>query len=554
MKRRTSLLIGSAIALLVAAGSGRPGAAYAYSRPACIQTYARGPVTVMWRSDSWDTTADLKVAEHLLRSTPLLMPTDYGVGDHWSVVVADGLTGKELWRKNDVGPLEVVTIPESVWTVGQLYAVKTERWLKDGRRTEGSTLVEITDQATYERLRGITYSLDDLRLYPLTEPGAASVRVTLKEAKSGAIVLSTLLYPESGLPGGFEPKRIPPFGYDPVVVHIGVGGHPTVMLWLAKYLDGADTEKLLSITWEQLDSTGRTLHTEADPVLFTIRAPLKPDWKEGGGGVIAPTGTVEWKPVEGARWYQLTVPGPTDGETVRAILPGDTTSYQFTTPLAPGFHWVNLAAEGGGCRQDWSDGLPIVVDDLPWRGILSPQPGPLTERDLLVQLRQADWIHGYTVELFDAKTGQLLQVRKQYRSELGGMVRFDTESLLPGHSYRIRATATVEVPVPQVEEVTFTYQPPIRLQFKQALQGARVPNADLPLSWDPVPGATSYTVLLTRVSSFANLQSRYPAGSGVSFTLSGAALESGRTYRLALEATLPDGTKRISDPVTFTVQ
>lgn len=551
MRRRTFLILGTVVGLLVAAGSGRPGAAYAYSRPECIKTFARGPFTVMWKSDSWDTTADLKAAEQLGRATSFLVPTDYGVGDHWSVAVVDGLTGKELWRKNDVGPLDAVIIPESVWTLGQLYALKTERWLKDGRHTEGSTLVEIADQATYERLRGITHSLDDLLLYPLTEPGAASARVTLKEAKSGAIVLSTLLYPESGLPSGF---RIPRVGGDSGWVLVGLGGHPTVKLWPAKYLDAAATEKLLSITWEQLDSTGRTLHTETERELFTIRAPLTPAWKEGGGVVIAPTGTVEWEPVEGARWYQLTVPGPTDGETLRVILPGDTTKYQFTTPLAPGFHWVNLAAEGGGCRQDWSDGLPIVVDDLPWVGILNPQPGSLTERDLIVKLRLTDWIHGYKVELFDAKSGQLLQARDLYRSEKGDTVRFDTKSLLPGHSYRIRATATVEVPVPRVDEVTFTYQPPIRLAFKQALQGARVPMADLPLSWEPIPGATSYTVLLTRVSSFANLQTRYQAGMETSLLLRGTVLESGRTYRLTLEATLADGTKQTSDPVTFTVQ
>ncbi|HLO02557.1 MAG TPA: hypothetical protein VK191_05580, partial [Symbiobacteriaceae bacterium] len=437
MKSRTWLMLGSAIALLLAAGAGRPGAAYAYTRPECIRTFERGPLTVLWHSGS--ITDELAFSRWLISSEAVITALDAGEGDHWSVGVFDGLSGKELWRKDGLGPLEQVVVPGSVWTIGGLYQVKTERWLKDGRHSSDSTLVEMTDRATYLRGRGITYSLSDFFYYSLSEAGAASARVTLREEKTGAVLLSTVLSPQPGLIRD---------------------GRPAVQLNLSKYLDPADTERLLSITWEQLDSGGGTLHNERDPVLFTIRAPLKPAWKEGGGGVIGPTGTVAWEPVEGARWYQLTVPGASDGETVEVIVPGNATQYQFTTPLAPGFHWVNLAAEGGGCRQDWSDALPIVVDDLPWHGILSPGPGTLTERNLTVKLRLADWIHGYRIELFDAKSGQLLQVRNLYRSERGGTVQFETDSLIPGHSYRLRATATVEVPVDQVDEVTFTYQPP----------------------------------------------------------------------------------------------
>lgn len=537
MKQRTLRVLGMIIGLLVAAGSGRPGAAYgSYSRPDCIRTYPYGPLTVkgaLAERVEGEASVAPAVIRQLARTNELVTVIDEGEGDHWNLVVVDGLTGQERWRKEGLGPLERAVIPASVWQVGGLYALQTERWLKDGRVTTGRALVEIADQATYERLRGMTYSLAESLYYALSQDGAVSARATLRDTGTGAVVLTTKLDPEPGLYRG---------------------GHPIVQVPLSTYLDAADTERPLTVTWEQLDRAGRTLDTEVDPIVFKVRAPLKPTWVEGGGGVIGPAGTIAWKAVEGARWYRLSIPGEGDGQSVEVIVPGSTTTHQFTTPLAPGFHWVSLAAEGGGCRQDWSDGLPIVVDDLPWHGILSPGPGTVTERDLTVKLRRADWIHGYLVELFDGETGQLLQARNLYRSQQSYSVSFDTKQLTPGRVYRLRATATLEVSVPQVDQVTFTYQPPIRLAFKQALQGAHVARENLPLSWDPIPGATSYTLLLTKVSTFVNLQSRLPAGQATSLTLGRPELESGRTYRLAIEATMADGTKMTSAPVSFSVR
>lgn len=523
-------MLGSLIALSIAAGAGaRPVAASDYYRlPDCVHTYPNAAFTVAWRNG-----ADEPTVRRTGGQTPWLIVGDDADGDHWSLIVLDGLTGKELWRKDGLGPREDGTIPQSVWTPGGVYLIKTERWLKDGRQTSSSTPIEITDQATYERLRGVTYGLSQSLTYALSLEGAVSARATLRDTETGTVVLATQLYPEAGYVSG---------------------GHPVVRLRFDKYLDATKTERLLALTWEELDSAGRTLKTEADPVLFKLRAPLKPTWKQGGGQVIEPTGTIEWEPVEGARWYQLSVPGEAGGAAIQVIVPGTTTQYQFSTPLSPGFHWVSLAAEGGGCRQDWADALPAVVDQQPFHGILSPTGGSVTERDLTVKLRRADWINGYQVELLEERDPSPLATQGWSSYQAGETIRFATDRLVPGRTYRLRATATLTIPVTQVETVTFTYNPPVRLAFKQALQGAQVAKESLPLSWDPVPGATSYTLLLTRVSTFVNLQSRHPAGTATSLTLGGQELESGRTYRIAIEATMADGAKLTSDPVTFSVK
>lgn len=552
MGRRRLLVLGMVIGLLVAAGSGRPGAASAaYSKPDCIETFERGPLTVLWRNaqtQSAGTGFDLEVARLLIGSTPRVIVGDRGEGDHWSVTLVDGLTDKELWRKDGLGPLERITIPESVLGASGLYTVKTERWLKDGRHTTNSTVLEITDHATYERLRGVTYGLDHSFAYALSQPGAVSARATLKVWEMGAVLaggrvqmrgtgevaLTTLLYPERG--------RL-------------LDGHPAVQLNLSTYLDAADTEKLLQLNWEQLDKDGRTLQSETDPVFFKVRAPLEPTWKQGGGQVISPTGTVEWEPIKGARWYRISIPDTGDGQAVEAVVPAGTTKYQFTTPLAPGFHWVNLAAEGGGCRQEWGDALPVVVEEEPFQGILSPTGPTLAERDLTVKLRRADWIEGYRVDLMEERNQSVVQTQSWSRFQgRDDTLRFSTDLLVPGRVYRLRATATLTIPVTLVDTVTFTYDPPARLALHQGLQGARVAHESLPLSWDPYPGATSYTLLLTRVSTFVNLQRRYSAGAATSLTLGRQELESGRTYRIVIEATMADGTKRTSDPVTFTIK
>jgi hypothetical protein len=534
VKRRALLVLTTILSLLVAVGTGRPGAAYGDTMPDCISTFGRDPFALEWRNEARRIpgTDAYTLAEGAY--TPIRLTVgDDGEGDHWNVIVVEQLTGKEIWRQDGLGARQAAVIPESVWTVGGLYSIQTQRWLKDGRQSSSSYLVEIVDRATAQRFSESTLDLSTILVYPLSQQGAVSARVTLRQVDTGVVLLTTQINPRPGLTSGDQPM---------------------VQLRLLDYLDAAADGKKVSVTLEELDSAGRILPTQVLPATSTLRAPMKPAWKQEGG-VISPTVMVEWESVPGAHWYQISVSSEGEGPALAAVLPGDATNYQFTTPLAPGPHWVSIAAELGGCRQDWSDSLPVVVDDLPWRGILSPAPETLTEYDLSVRLRRADWINSYQVELFEEGTGRLLGTRKWPGVQDGDSVYFSTKPLIPGHAYRIQATASLTtIRTPLVDSVTFTYNPPIRLGFKQALQGARVAKENLPLSWDSVPGATSYALLLTRVSSFANLQTRYSVGAATDFALRGQALESGRTYRLALEATLADGTKLTSDPVTFTVQ
>lgn len=454
--------------------------------------------------------------------------TDQGAGDRWNVALEEVATGKELWRKEGLGPLETAEVPRSLLTVGALYAVKSERFMQDGRTVSDRSLIEVADHEQVMRVGGLTYTDSDSLYHDLTTEGAVQARVTLRDAKTGATILQTLLTQVWGR---------------------------TVQLSLMNYLDQLQEDKEFTATWEELDAGGRTIATSVDPISYKLRKAHRPVWKQGGGQVIGPTGQVEWEPAPGARWYQVVV---TDGKgnlEDQMVLPAKTTQYQPTKPLQPGFHWIRVSSEGGGCRQDWSESLPVIVDERPFQGILSPLDNAAVGRDLTVRLRRTPWIESYQVDLIEVATNTRLQTTSWYQVQAGESVTFDTSHLKLGTSYRIEATATLKgVPVPQKDSVVFTYNPPVELGFNQPLQGARLPWADLALSWDPFPGAKGYRVLVTTVLPFANLQIPYAAGSATSLTLPKAEFDRGRTYRLTLEATMADGSKRTSAPVTFTIE
>lgn len=451
--------------------------------------------------------------------------------DRWTVRIQDLTLGKEVWRQEDLSPSDRPVVPGSLWQRGHLYQLESVRRMRSGQTYTNQHRFDVDEAVSPDRTLG--YSVEHSISHVLESPEAVRARLSLKEERTGELLLP---------PTVIESE-----------IRAWANGKPMIEAKIGDYLGETRMGARIRAIWEEVDADGHVLGTGTESMVFQLRPSYRPVWQEGSP-LVAGGSIIEWQPVQGARWVHFVLHRLGEQPIIQETLPGTATQYRLPADLALGTYWISLAAEGPNCAQDWAGSKRIVVDRLPFKPILAPVDGTAFTTDLLtVKLNTPEWMNEYLVELFDVKTGYRLQVRRWQSWDTSPLVTFETIQLVPGHSYRVRATATTNFGLTLSDEVTVTYQPPLHLALTEPKPGARYPNAALPVAWERVVGAQQYELLLTSVG-FVNLQRRIGRTADTRFVIPAGELASGRTYRLQLVVTLGDGRQLFSDPVTFTVE
>jgi hypothetical protein len=216
---------------------------------------------------------------------------------------------------------------------------------------------------------------------------------------------------------------------------------------------------------------------------------------------------LSWGVVPGAVRYQVQVdnePAFTSPAIDRTTV---NTTYVGSTPLAASdYYWQVRAIDADGLSSDWAAGSSFTVAPVTPPANLSPDGATLAQPDQPVRLRW-DVVPGATSYTVEVGTDSGFVGAKTYASQVNTLVVPDPP-VATGYFWHVKAALAPGIESPYSATATYTAGSiPVPGGLRTvASDGATTTDPtdvqDVVLGWDPVPGARSYNLQVSKDDTF----------------------------------------------------